>query len=242
MSRPLTVSAVLFDFYNTLVRIVTDEDQPTVWKQLARFLGENGLAVDPARLRRWYAAKARAQQSQGSVTEQYPETDVLGIFAEIVNSLAGEPRAELVEPLAMRFRKASMKEFHLFPETVHALEKLSRREFPLGLVTDAQPLFVRDELARVGLSSYFRAIVISVEDGFHKPDTRLFAQALEKLDVRAGEAVFVGDNVSRDIYGAKRAGLSAILVDRDSNYRRAKTRCEPDFVITDLAELDGLLA
>jgi HAD superfamily phosphatase (TIGR01668 family) len=43
-----------------------------------------------------------------------------------------------------------------------------------------------------------------------KPRRRGFLHLLQKLDVRAGEAVFVGDRLWTDVLGARRAGITSI--------------------------------
>ena len=40
--------------------------------------------------------------------------------------------------------------------------------------------------------------------------TRIFSAALERLRVRAGETVFVGDHAEQDLAGARRVGLQAV--------------------------------
>ncbi len=233
---------MLFDFYNTLVSISTDEGDQEVWERLARFVRYHGLQAEGELLRQQFFAAA--EEGQRLASEVYPETDVYGIFSSILADLAGRPLEQPLEQLTSEvvklFRTLSVRHFELFPETLEALDSLHHR-FQLGLVTDAQPLFVSSEIDMVSLRSYFDVIVVSGENGFHKPDTRLFEKALESLNVGSSDAAFVGDNVRRDICGAKQAGLNTILLDREQSYHHSDILCTPDLVIHQLLELDHLL-
>lgn len=50
-----------------------------------------------------------------------------------------------------------------------------------------------------------------VEDA-HKPLLRSYQKAIELMGCRKTEALFVGDQLFTDVYGARRAGMKAILV------------------------------
>jgi FMN phosphatase YigB (HAD superfamily) len=57
--------------------------------------------------------------------------------------------------------------------------------------------------------------IASGEVGFGKPDRRIFTTALERLGVRAGEAIAIGDSLERDVLGAHNAGLRSIWLNRE---------------------------
>ena len=67
-------------------------------------------------------------------------------------------------------------------------------------------------LDQLVLSKYFNAIVVSHENGWRKPSLHIFNDVLEKLQVKAEEAVYIGDSPLEDIKGARDAGLSVVFV------------------------------
>ena len=71
---------------------------------------------------------------------------------------------------------------------------------------------IRDVLAQCGLSEFFKDVVTSLDYGAEKPDAGIFQFACARLGVRPSEAVMIGDRVEKDIRGAKRAGLHAVLL------------------------------
>jgi putative hydrolase of the HAD superfamily len=65
-------------------------------------------------------------------------------------------------------------------------------------------------LDALGLGALIERVVLPCDAGVVKPDPRIFRQALDALDLRADEAVYVGDDAERDIAGAQSAGLRAV--------------------------------
>ena len=62
----------------------------------------------------------------------------------------------------------------------------------------------------------FPAEIISADDvKSYKPHPEIFLYALKKAGLAPEEVVHVGDSYYSDVLGAKNAGISAILVDRE---------------------------
>jgi FMN phosphatase YigB (HAD superfamily) len=68
---------------------------------------------------------------------------------------------------------------------------------------------------------YFDPIIVSGDHGYRKPDRRLFQLALEGMRVSAENTLYVGNDMYRDIYGAREAGLKTVMFDSDQG---TKTR------------------
>jgi putative hydrolase of the HAD superfamily len=60
------------------------------------------------------------------------------------------------------------------------------------------------------------------------------------MGVAPEHALYVGNDMHRDIYGARQAGMWTVMVDSDQG-DDAYLDCEPDFRIADLRELPPLL-
>jgi len=81
--------------------------------------------------------------------------------------------------------------------------------------------------------------LVSDESGWRKPHARIFQDVLGKLQVKAEEAVFIGDSPLEDIKGAQAAGLKTVFV--PSQFFSLKDVGEsgqkPDFVVKGLGEI-----
>lgn len=60
------------------------------------------------------------------------------------------------------------------------------------------------------LNNYFNTIIISEEVGFAKPDKRIFELAINKLNVQPETALFVGDDIEKDIGGCQNANINGV--------------------------------
>ncbi|MGM0385784.1 MAG: HAD family hydrolase, partial [Actinomycetota bacterium] len=110
------------------------------------------------------------------------------------------------------------------------------RHYRLGIVTDAQRVFLEAELRETGLEGMFDVMVVSSDLGYRKPDRRMFAPALAAFGARPEEAVYVGDSLERDVGGARAAGLTGVWLDRQHCGTTARGDGVP--VITSLAQLE----
>ncbi|PWI17962.1 hypothetical protein DI272_30245 [Streptomyces sp. Act143] len=239
MPGPVTPRVVLFDLYRTLIDITTDERSPEVWRQLARFLDYwDTVRVDPDEFSRQYFAQAARQLTQSS--EPHPEIDITRVFLDVLRAFGFRRADGLAAMCPPLLRVLSMRHFGTYPDVLPGLSRL-RTRFRLGVVSDAQIPFIHPEIETAGLAPFLDVVIVSAEHGIQKPDPRLFVLALDRLGVGPEEAVYVGDNIGRDIRGARAAGIRAVLVDRRGRFDAATATCRPDQVVGGLDELCGSL-
>jgi putative hydrolase of the HAD superfamily len=243
--RCMDIRAIAFDVNGTLVRILTDEGMDEIFRAAAHFLTYQGIDLCRDQVRELYAQVMKEQQ-HGS-PEEHPEFDAVAIWRAIVEGHATEftralpaaKREQMPLFLAEMSRGISRHRLGLYPYTREVLDVL-REHYPLAIVTDAQSAHARGELHRTGLLGYFDPIVVSGDYGYRKPDRRLFQVALDGMRVAAGNALYVGNDMHRDIFGAREAGLTTVMFDSDQGTKDYRG-CVPDYTITDLRELLTIL-
>lgn len=233
MPDALTIEAVLFDVYGTLIDILTDEEDPEVWAQLARWLRYQGVDAHTKPLRHHFFE--RVEEMKETSRESHPEVDLLGAFRDLLHTLGGPDAAALAPETLRLFRVLTIRHFAPFPDTLPALRFLQQR-FRIGIISDAQRLFIEPELRLAGITPWAEVCVISSDYGYRKPDPRLFAHALDRLGVPPQRALYIGDSIRRDVCGARAAGLTAVLLSRHDPTRSSRS-CPPDHVFTDLRQL-----
>jgi putative hydrolase of the HAD superfamily len=96
---------------------------------------------------------------------------------------------------------------------VETLRELRSRGLRTGLITVCSEDTV-DVWSETPFAGLFDAEVFSCSCGWKKPDPRIYELACERLDVRPGEAIFVGDGANDELAGAERVGMRAILIHR----------------------------
>jgi 2-haloalkanoic acid dehalogenase type II len=114
-----------------------------------------------------------------------------------------------------------------FPEVKSILQTLKKREFKLGVVSNATDL-ARKVFDNLDLSKYFDFIILSEEVGVRKPSPKIFHLAAAVAGSSPSRSLFVGDKLAVDVIGAKKAGMNAVLVDRVNAYPEAKCIREKD--------------
>ena len=99
-------------------------------------------------------------------------------------------------------------------------------------------------LRKIGISEFFNAVVVSEEVGWRKPSSHIFQHALNKLQVQASEAVYIGDSPIEDIKGAKQAGLKVVFVPSQFNTLKdlLESKQKPDFIAKDICSISENLA
>ncbi|MGA2826736.1 MAG: HAD family hydrolase [Streptosporangiaceae bacterium] len=241
----MDIQAVVFDVNGTLVRIETEDGMDQIFRSAAHFLTYQGINLCREQVRELYFRIMKEQQRASP--EKYPEFDAVAIWQSIIHGHLTDftralPAAKLDQMplfLAEMSRGISRHRLGLYPNVREVLDVL-RGRYPLALVTDAQSAHVRGELHRVGLLGYFDPIVISGDHGYRKPDRRLFQLALDSVGVPAGNAVYVGNHMHRDIFGAREAGLKTVMFDSDQSTKVYRD-CVPDYTITDFGDLLNIL-
>jgi putative hydrolase of the HAD superfamily len=83
-----------------------------------------------------------------------------------------------------------------------------------GILTNNAKEFADFWRPMLPLDELFDDVVDSSFVGMRKPDPRIFELALERLGVRADEAVFI-DDAPGNVAGAQQVGISAVLIGSD---------------------------
>lgn len=167
-------------------------------------------------------AEELAHQVTGAVdvliTQSYlegrlQEFDMVELLAEAFAGIGITLGPQLAGEIVAIDHRAFTESVTVPDSTIRVLEKLQGRGWAMGLVSNMhlRADLMHADLAALGLDRFLSATVFSSELGWRKPDARIFAAALQRLGVRAEEAVFVGDRLRDDIAGARAVGMRTVL-------------------------------
>jgi putative hydrolase of the HAD superfamily len=128
-----------------------------------------------------------------------------------------------------------------YPETVPLLEALAD-DYRLGLVTGGTN--GREKLSRLGIASYFEAVVVTAGGDATKHDPEPFRELCDDLGVDPPETAYVGDRPELDFARPNELGMHTVrvMVGRYADATPASHREEADVTIDSLEELPDLLA
>jgi putative hydrolase of the HAD superfamily len=241
----MDIRAIAFDVNGTLIRIQTEDGDEQIFRSAAHFLTYQGIDLHRDQVRDLYF-QIMKEQLQAS-PEEYPEFDAVGIWRAIIDGHMTDftralPAGKLRQMplfLAEMARGIARRRLGLYPSVREVLEVL-RGRYPLAVVTDAQSANARGELHKVGLLGCFDPVIVSGDHGYRKPDRRLFQFALDGMNVAAGDTLYVGNDMYRDIFGAREAGMKTVMFDSDQG-SKTHPGCVPDHTITDFRDLLRIL-
>ena len=236
----------IFDFYGTLVDILTDEKYPVLWDTLGQLYQAYGAAYEGDALKKAYAK--RVAQTRKELIEikgvAYPEVDLAQIFNQLYvdarpqssNSSQPDDWGNLI---AMVFRVLSRKQLLAYPHTKEVLTFLKEQGCRLYLLSNAQAAFTNAEIDLMELRPYFDAIYLSSDAGICKPQPEFLKQVLDDHGLKPAETVMVGNDLTTDIAVAEAVGIDGILLNTFPYSRREleKSPIKPDRVITDIEAL-----
>lgn len=142
---------------------------------------------------------------------------------------------QLAEELATAYPEREPTNVRLLSGARETLATLEDR-YALGVVSNGARETQRQKLSALGIADRFDATVFATPDSEIKPHPRPIERALDALDVRASDAVLVGDSVTADVDGARAAGVTPILYapdERPAGAERAAITIESLQALTD---------
>ena len=92
-----------------------------------------------------------------------------------------------------------------------------KNQYKLGVLSDAW-ITTREAVQERIHDDLFDVIMFSAEEGMRKPDPKYYQRMLSRLEVEAGEAIFVDDRI-QNVEGAERVGMYGIHYTREMDIR-----------------------
>jgi len=164
---------------------------------------------------------------QAMQREEISEREYWVTRARETGALLGEDWS--VRMLLHRMRPADPNE-SIRPQAARTVARARRAGLRVGILSNELELFYgREFLDRLRLLKEMDCVVDATHTGILKPDPRSYALGLQALGTGASETLFVDDQ-PRNVAGAERAGLRAMLFDLrnpDACYRRIDALLEP---------------
>lgn len=107
----------------------------------------------------------------------------------------------------------------LSDEAIETLDGMRDRSLRIGLICNigrSSGKILRDLLRDFRILDFFTATIFSDEIGIRKPEKRIFEAAAIRLRVDISTIVHIGDHPEADAWGAKQAGMKAVLLELPS--------------------------
>jgi HAD superfamily hydrolase (TIGR01509 family) len=229
-----SVSAISFDFYDTLAAHLPDRGRGR--RVMAYFAANGWQSNDWAYgvLDDIFAPHGRDfdPQAPSERHREFCERMATTLFERLaVDAPSGAARHHALE----LWEILGPNSLALFPDVVPTLTKLKSAGFTL-VITSNWHCGLGGFCRALGLGHLVDHVVASAEVGSEKPDGVIFAETCRRLGVSPHEVVHVGDTVDADYDGALGAGMHAVIIDR---YQKVGDTTAT--VVADLPQLAQLL-
>ena len=188
------VKAVIFDMFETLI---THYESPLYFgAQMALDAGIEEEAFQKL----WHASEEA--RTTGKVTLEEVLEKILrenGCYCESKMNCIVKKRIACKEEAFL----------HLHAEILPMLRLLKEKGRLIGLISNC---FSEESavIRRSVLYPYFDAVCLSFDEGLQKPDEAIFKRCLDRLHVRPGECLYVGDGGSCELEAASALGMKAV--------------------------------
>ena len=97
-------------------------------------------------------------------------------------------------------------------EVINFLQLCKKKSIKICILTDLTGAVQFRKMVAIGLETLVDFVVTSEEAGGDKPYKPMFSIALEKLNLREEDVIMIGDDITKDIDGARKQNIKAFLI------------------------------
>ena len=143
------------------------------------------------------------------------------------------------EAVAREYEKNLAIGHYFLPGAEEAVASLSEK-YELYLASNGTASVQKGRLTSANLYRYFRQVFVSQEIGYNKPSREYFDACFARIPgFDRKKAMIVGDSLTSDILGGKKAGIRTCWV--NPSHAPGRADILPDYEIEALSQLEALL-
>ncbi len=139
----------------------------------------------------------------------------------------------------------------LYPDAEQIFYYLQSKKIKTGLITDGCSQVQHAKIDAIAMLKSMDVVLATDDLGkdetgkpYCKPNPYVYRYCLEKLGCEPAEAIYVGDNRAKDLYGARSLGMKTVRIVRmegDHMNDIAEKDKEADYIVHTLLEVEDLL-
>lgn len=231
------MKAIFFDLDDTLINFGGVSDQ--AWLETCNKLLEvySDLKIDVSKLAQQICFRNSAywsnEESRPKGNTDFKNSRMIILKQAMEDLKLTDER--IINFLLAEYPKYKEKAVYVFPKVHETLAALKAQGYQLVLITNGDASRQRGKIARFDLEKYFDHILIEGEQGFGKPDLRIYQKALDLCQVTAKEACMVGDNLLWEVETPIRYGMNGIWL--NFQQQELASEIEPSAMIQNVSEL-----
>ncbi|MGD9158408.1 MAG: HAD family hydrolase [Desulfobacteraceae bacterium] len=228
---------ILFDLDDTI--IAYGEISKPIWKQVCNEFSVENEGLEPdllydtiKEISRWYWSDPERHRIGRSDLNRARREVMEMVFEKL-----DVDDTSLAYIIADTFQRRKEEELYLFEGAKETIEYMYKNNVVLALMTNGEMEKQRAKIEKFDLEKYFNVIMIEGEQGFGKPDERIYIKTLEGLGLKPEECWAVGDNLEFDVGGPQKLGIFGIWNDYAKKGLPKDSPVVPDRIINSIQEL-----
>ena len=151
-----------------------------------------------------------------------------------------EKIAPLSTELTYQFRQSNGKRV-VVDGARDVISELKKRGYELGIISNLiSTREIPEWLKEEDYEKYFSSVVLSSVLGIRKPDPAIYLEAVRRINVDPINCAYIGDNLDRDVAGARLAGFGMVVIfmpEEDLKVIQLTDENRPDMFIHNFAQL-----
>lgn len=232
-----TIEAIFLDVGNTLRIVVPDE--PFIIESKRKLVELTGSPLSPDEFfslmeDRYKVLRKRAKEQliEASEKEMWTQWMLPDFPAERIGPLSAK--------LTRLWRDCDGRRVPRENSTQVVLE-LKKRGYLLGIIANTiTETEIPDYIVEEGLTDCFKTVILSSKLGIRKPNPEIYWEAARRIGAQPANCVYVGDNLMRDMEGARAAGFGMFILyyEPKTQEKEPPTNVDkPDHTIRNMMEL-----
>jgi putative hydrolase of the HAD superfamily len=184
------------------------------------------------------------------ISEKYPvNCDIL--FSDMIGSLNNQGRGkifddvlkkngiyhpDLVDEMVTIYRNY-LPSIQVYPDVFSTFDTLREKNIIVGIITDGLHSVQKNKVCALNLQQHTDFIYYTDElgEGFSKPNSAAFEKVLQTFQLRGNQAIYIGNDPSKDFIGANAVGMFTSHICRQGSMNECK--CDASYHIKSLTEI-----
>ena len=203
------IEAIFIDLGNTLRILIKDpEHMARARQRIVELVGTN---EDPATFVAKLDERYKVYRKWAFENlQEAPESEMWTRW--LTPEFPAEKIAPLGPELTYQYRQSMGRRVVVY-EGREVVEELQRRGYELGIISNLiGTREIPEWLETENFAPYFKTVVLSSVLGIRKPAPEIYLEAARRAGVEPACCAYVGDNLKRDVTGARAAGFGRVVI------------------------------
>ena len=210
------IKFIYFDAANTLIH------KPDLWNKMDEVFKTHNYILDINFLKRQHKLTSERIKFPDNTSKEFYNS----FNKELLSSLGITVNEKILDDI---FNICTYLPWRKFDD----VDVLKEINIPLGIISNFNSTLKQKVNSIINIP--FQEFIVSEDISIAKPDQRIFEYAIQKVNLKPSEILFIGDSILLDIEPSLNVGMNALLIDRDFVYPNFRDK------ITSLKELKNLI-